>query len=216
MTEPGPNPLFAFRDVTVVAGGHTRLRARSLDIASGGITVITGPSGAGKSTLLRCCNRLVAPTTGRVLYRGTSLADIEPHEHRRQVGMVFQQPVPFPGTVAENLRTVADLDDGEVSELLERVALAPNVAQREATELSGGESQRMCLARTLTTRPSVLLADEPTSSLDPEAAETLERLARSLAESGTTVLWVTHDPAQAKRLGDRHLRLDQPPETAQL
>ena len=111
------------------------------------------------------------------------------------------------GEVADNLRTAVELSDDEVASLLASVALDRSFAEREATELSGGEAQRMCLARTLTTRPSVLLADEPTSSLDPEATAHLESLALNLASGGTTVVWVTHDPQQGERLADHHLRL---------
>ena len=199
--------LFAFRDVIVASGGIRRLTLAEADIAEGGITVISGPSGSGKSTLLRCCNRLVVPTTGTVTCRGIDIADRDARSLRRDVGMVFQQPVPFPGTVADNLRTAVALDDDEVASLLASVALDRSMADREATELSGGEAQRMCLARSLTTRPSVLLADEPTSSLDPEATAHLESLALGLAGRGTTVVWVTHDPLQGDRLADHHLRL---------
>nr|WP_287389663.1 phosphate ABC transporter ATP-binding protein [Candidatus Microthrix sp.] len=202
--------LFVFRDVVVASGGVRRLALGMADIAEGGITVVSGPSGAGKSTMLRCCNRLVVPSSGTVTYRGVDVADWEARALRRDVGMVFQRPIPFPGTVADNLRAAVALSDDEVSSLLRSVALEPSMADREATGLSGGEAQRMCLARTLTTRPSVLLADEPTSSLDPEATAHLETLALSLAQGGTTLVWVTHDPQQAERLADHHLRLGPP------
>lgn len=205
-----PDALFEFREVVVESGGVRRLTVRSIDLAEGGVTVIAGPSGSGKSTLLRCCNRLIAPTAGTIRYRGVDLAHRDVRALRRDVGMVFQRPTPFPGTVAHNLRTAAELGDDEIASLLASVALDASMAEREATELSGGEAQRMCLARTLTTRPSVLLADEPTASLDPESTQHLESLALSLAGRGTTVLWVTHDPRQAERLADHHLRLDRP------
>src|SRR5690606_37197612 len=95
--------LFAFERVGLVRGGTAVLDDVTLDLPEGGITVLVGPSGAGKSTLLRCCNRLEEPTTGVVCYRGTPLSALDPRAHRRRVGMVFQAPVPFPGTVAANL-----------------------------------------------------------------------------------------------------------------
>lgn len=202
--------LFEFRNVTVSGDDRPRLRNCSLRVAGEGITVITGPSGSGKTTLLRCCNRLVVPSEGSIMYRGRDLGGLDPPSLRRDVGMVFQRPVPFPGTVADNLRTAVALNDDEVASHLDRVGLNPSFAGRRATELSGGEAQRMCLARALTTKPTVLLADEPTASLDPEAVNVLERLALQLAADGTTVLWVTHDLAQAKRLGDDHLTLAGP------
>lgn len=206
-----PDPLFVFRDLLVAGAERPRLVVKSAAISDGGITVITGPSGAGKSTLLRCCNRLTVPTSGEISYRGVDLSELNARRLRRDVGMVFQRPVPFPGTVADNLRTAVELSDDEVGALLDRVALDRSFAGREATELSGGEAQRMCLARTLTTEPSVLLADEPTSSLDSEATEHLEGLALRLADEGTTVVWVTHDLDQADRLADDRLHLSPAP-----
>lgn len=197
-------PLFAFERVGLVRGGTTVLDDVTLTVPEGGITVFVGASGAGKSTLLRCCNRLEEPTTGVVRFRGTPLADLDPRTHRRRAGMVFQAPAPFPGTVAANVRAVApDLTDDEVAALLDRVGLDPALASRTADALSGGEAQRMVVARALTTEPEVLLADEPTSALDGAATARLEALARDLAADGMSVLWVSHDPEQVRRVADR-------------
>jgi putative ABC transport system ATP-binding protein len=172
-------------------------------IAESGITAVIGPSGAGKSTLLRTCNRLEAPTSGRVRYRGDDVAGLDPLVLRRRVGMVFQRPTPFPGTVLENLRIAEPLlGEREAIEALGRARLESDFLHRPATELSGGEAQRVCLARTLVTGPEALLMDEPTSSVDPQARNALERLARDLAASGVTIVWVTHDLAQMRRLAD--------------
>lgn len=174
-----------------------------------GITAIAGPSGAGKSTLLRCCNRLEAPDAGTVRYRGEDIAELDPLAHRRAVGMVFQAPVLFPGTVADNLR-VADPGAGDerIAGLLRRAALDPEAfAARDADTLSGGEGQRVCLARTLATDPHVILMDEPTSALDADASDELEALMRTLASDGVPVLLVTHDEAQLERVADHVLRL---------
>ncbi|MEZ5372282.1 MAG: ATP-binding cassette domain-containing protein [Microthrixaceae bacterium] len=205
-----PNPLFEYQEVTVAGADRPRLRRCSVRIPEGGITVITGPSGAGKTTLLRCCNRLTVPSEGTIDYRGVDVATIDPPTLRRDVGMVFQRPVAFPGSVADNLRAAVELGDDEVGELLDRVGLAQSFGTRRAAELSGGEAQRMCLARALTTNPSVLLADEPTASLDRDAVGVLEGLARQLADAGTSLLWVTHDRAQAQRLGDHQVALGLP------
>jgi putative ABC transport system ATP-binding protein len=175
-----------------------------------GVTAIAGPSGAGKSTLLRLCNRLEAPDAGVVRYRGADLATRDVLAHRREVGMVFQQPVLFAGTVADNLRVAApDADAGDLGALLERCALDRGFLDRTADELSGGEAQRACLARALATGPRVLLADEPTSALDPAATRTLERLLRRLADDGVPVLLVTHDAEQRRRVADAVLELDE-------
>jgi putative ABC transport system ATP-binding protein len=165
--------------------------------------VVVGPSGAGKSTLLRLCNRLEAPTSGTVRFRGDDVASLDPLALRRRVGMVFQRPTPFPGTVRDNLMVAAPgLDDGAAKEVLGRADLPPRFLDRPAHELSAGEAQRVCLARTLVTAPEVLLMDEPTSSVDPRSRRALEEMTRALATDGVPVLWVTHDHGQARRLAD--------------
>jgi putative ABC transport system ATP-binding protein len=206
-------PLFALEEVTVAGVTRPRLDRVSLTLGEdGGVTVLQGPSGSGKSTLLRLLNRLVAPDAGRVRYRGEDLATRDVLAHRREVGMVFQAPVLFPGTVADNLAVAAPQDGGgpapDPSALLERCGLPPaEFLDREAATLSGGEAQRACLARALVTAPRVLLMDEPTSALDAEAAATIESLTRRLAADGVAVILVTHDRAQATRLGDRVIAL---------
>ena len=144
-----------------------------------------------------------APTAGTIHFRGDDLQALDPLAHRRRVAMVFQAPTPFPGTVADNLRAVVpDLGDDEAHDLLTRVGLDPALLGRTADALSGGEAQRLVLARALTTGPEVLLADEATSALDATATARLEGLARTVADEGMPVLWVTHDLDQARRLAD--------------
>jgi putative ABC transport system ATP-binding protein len=169
---------------------------------------VSGPSGAGKTTLLRLCNRLEVPDTGVVCYRGQPLEELDPLVLRRQVGMVFQRPTPFPGTVADNLAVARPkADTEELSIALERVALDPGLLGQEARTLSGGELQRMCLARTLVTQPETLLLDEPTSALDAQPKQVFEATARNLAAQGITIIWITHDDAQACRVADRIYQL---------
>ncbi|MBI5105503.1 MAG: phosphate ABC transporter ATP-binding protein [Solirubrobacterales bacterium] len=198
--------LFELDGVTVAGDGRPRLRDVTLALPDTGVTVLQGPSGSGKSTLLRLLNRLEAPDEGTVRYRGEDLAQRDVLAHRREVGMVFQAPVVFPGTVADNLAVARPEEPPE--ELLERVGLPASFLERDASTLSGGEAQRACLARALATRPHVLLMDEPTSALDPAAAEVIERLARELAGGGVPVVLVTHDDAQARRVGDRIVRVE--------
>jgi putative ABC transport system ATP-binding protein len=197
-------PLFAFAHVSVPGlEGRWRLRDVNTSIPTGGVTALVGPSGSGKSTLLRCCNRLEVPAEGVVRFRGEDLAELDVLRLRRRVAMVFQRPAPFPGTCRDNLRVAQpDLDDNESRELLERVQLGPEFLDRVATELSGGEAQRLCLARSLAVDPEVVLMDEVTSSVDPAGRRALELLARSLADKGIPIVWVTHDLAQARRLAD--------------
>ncbi len=209
-TDEVPEALFHFDEVTVRFGDRVAIDRVTVQVHDGGVTVLLGPSGSGKSTLLRCCNRLVVPSSGRILLRGRDLAAMDPIGLRRRVGMVFQRPTPFPGTVFDNLR-VADPELSRIAatELLGTVALGGSMLDREATELSGGEAQRVCLARTLATGCEVVLADEITSSLDASAAAQVERTVRSLADHGRPVLWVTHDVVQAERLADHELRIEE-------
>lgn len=201
--------VFDFVDVVVERDGVRALNGFTAAVPGRGVTAIFGPSGSGKSTLLRVCNRLEVPTSGRVSFRGEDIAGVDPLWLRRRVGMCFQRPTPFARTVADNLR-VADpgASEARMAETLERVALAGSWLDREATALSGGEAQRMCLARTLMARPQVLLLDEPTSAVDAEAAAVIEDAVRELAADGIPALWVTHDAAQVERAADRVLRIE--------
>jgi putative ABC transport system ATP-binding protein len=199
---------FEFERVSIVRAGRRVLDQVTASIPAAGITVISGPSGAGKTTLLRLCNRLEVSDEGTVCYRGQPLDALDPLVLRRRVGMVFQRPTPFPGSVADNL-AVAHSEAGaeELAMALERVALDSGLLDQEARTLSGGELQRMCLARTLVTRPETLLLDEPTSALDAQPKRVFENTARDLAAQGITIIWVTHDEAQAGRVSDRIYQL---------
>lgn len=192
--------LIQFEDVSVTKSGTRVLDSVNLTLPDHGVTVVVGPSGSGKSTLLRLCNRLDVATSGVVRYRGTDVVAVDPLQLRREVGMVFQRPVVLPGTVGANLREAAPAaTDREIDAALSRVGL-PGVAERDASTLSVGEAQRMCLARTLMNQPRFVLFDEPTSSLDPRAASGIEQLAVALARDGIPSAWVTHDLAQMRRL----------------
>jgi putative ABC transport system ATP-binding protein len=201
--------LFEFDDVVVRFGEDVALDHVTASVPDGGsVTCLLGASGSGKSTLLRLCNRLEVPTSGTVRFRGRPLDEIDPLRLRRTVGMVFQRPTPFPGTVRDNF-LVADPEasDAAMREVLEQVHLPASFLDREADSLSGGEQQRGSLARTLITGPEVLLMDEPTSALDPTATRALEELGRELADGGMPVLWVTHALDQADRIADRRIVL---------
>lgn len=200
--------LFELHEVSLEINDRLILDRVSTSIPEKGITVLSGPSGSGKSSLLRLLNRLEVPTSGEIWFRGQPLDQLDPLALRRRVGMVFQQPTPFPGTVRDNLR-VADgqTSDPAMAEVLKSVGLSAGVIDRVADELSGGESQRVCLARTLLTHPEVLLMDEPTSALDDGAKRYLENTVHRLAHDGMPMVWVTHDLGQAERLGDNQLRL---------
>jgi len=196
--------LFEFAGVTVRFGDRVALDAVDLVLPQRRLIALVGASGSGKSTLLRLCNRLEVPTDGRIRFRGDDVAQLDPVQLRRRVGMVFQRPTPFDGSVLDNLR-VADptIDATSAAAWCARVGLPADVVEQTATTLSGGEAQRMCLARTLATRPQVVLMDEPTSALDHENALRIEDLARTLVDSdGISVIWVSHDRAQVERIAD--------------
>ena len=199
---------FDFQRVSVSRAGRPVLDKVTAQVPAAGITVVAGPSGAGKTTLLRLCNRLEIPDAGTVCYHGQPLDELDPLVLRRRVGMVFQRPTPFPGTVADNLAVASPgAGSGDMSTALTRVALDPDLLGQDARTLSGGELQRMCLARTLVTQPETLLLDEPTSALDAQPKLVFESTARGLAAQGITIIWVTHDDAQAGRVADRVYRL---------
>jgi putative ABC transport system ATP-binding protein len=200
---------FDLERVTVVLSGTSILDEITTEVPSDGVTVLKGPSGAGKSTLLRLCNRLEVPTSGTIRFKGDDIAGLDPLRLRRRVGMVFQRPTLFPGTIRDNLRVaLPDGTDDTYVDALGRAGLAAAFLDRTGDELSGGEAQRACLARTLVTSPEVLLMDEPTSALDDANTRLLERHTCSLTGDGVTVLWVTHDLAQADRIADHALTLD--------
>ena len=191
-----------FEIVDVVAGYDDTdvLNGVSLKIPAG-VFVIVGPSGSGKSTLLRLLNRLSSPRSGKIFYENVPIEDYEVNELRRKVGMVFQKPILFDGTVADNIRYArSSITDEKVRELLELVGLPSDYFGRRWDELSIGESQRVCLARTLATEPDVLLLDEPTSALDPTATGTIEELMLSFVPK-ISLVWVTHLMEKAERIG---------------
>jgi len=203
-----PTVAFEFEQVAVLRAGRRVLDQITASIPAAGITVVSGPSGAGKTTLLRLCNRLEVPDEGTISYRGQPLDELDPLVLRRRVGMVFQRPTPFPGSIADNLAVAyPDATIEELSIALTRVALDPGLLGQDARTLSGGELQRMCLARTLVTQPETLLLDEPTSALDAQPKQVFEHTARDLAAQDITIIWVTHDDAQARRVADRIYQL---------
>lgn len=169
---------------------------------------IVGPSGSGKSSLLRLLNRLDEPTSGTVFLDQQDYREIPPRTLRQRLGMVTQRPFLFPGDVAANLRFGPAqrgelLLDNQIAELLERIGL-PGFAARNVANLSGGEQQRVSLARALANRPEILLLDEPTSALDQQAKAGVEELIRKVAgENCFTCVMVTHDREQARRMCHR-------------
>jgi osmoprotectant transport system ATP-binding protein len=185
----------------------------TLEIPAGELVVLVGPSGCGKSTILRMCNRLVEPTSGRILLGHEDITRVDPVRLRRRIGYVIQHVGLFPHqNVRDNVATVPRLlgwprsrTDARVEELLDRVGLPANqYARRYPHELSGGQRQRVGVARALAADPVVLLMDEPFSAVDPIARARLqEEFLRLQAAVRKTIVFVTHDVDEAVRLGDR-------------
>lgn len=202
--------MIEFRRVSKVKGGKKILDDVSFKIERGELFVIQGESGSGKTTLLRLINRLEEATSGDILIYGKPIKNIPPLKLRREVVMVFQEPRLFQGTVLYNL-TVAPKYHGigvDVKRLLKEVGLE-GYEDRDAASLSGGEKQRLALARALALKPKAILMDEPTSALDEASREGIEEVIIKLKEvRGATIVLVTHDPNQAKRLGERGIVLD--------
>jgi len=198
-------PAFRLRGTSVTLGGQKILNDIDLEVRQGEVMAVVGPSGAGKSTLLRCLNRLNEISSGDVEFKGTPLRTLDPLDLRRRVGMVFQIPVMFEGSVKENIDYATSLGGPEAAaeELLVRVGLDPSFLNKNAANLSVGEQQRLCLARALVNQPEVLLMDEPTASLDPFNTRLVEDLILELCAQGLTIILVSHNMAQARRVGDR-------------
>ena len=211
--------MISFENISVSFGDVRALRDIDLRIGEGDLCVLVGPSGSGKSTLLRLVNGLVRPAAGIVRVRGEDVARSDPSRLRRSIGYVIQFVGLFPHrTVAENIATVPRLlgwpkakIESRVDEMLALVRLDPGeVRERSPSELSGGQAQRVGLARALAADPDLLLMDEPFGAVDPITRRTLRaELRRIHAETGKTVLLVTHDPLEALELATRLVVLRQ-------
>ncbi|MFB4212343.1 phosphate ABC transporter ATP-binding protein [Shouchella sp. JSM 1781072] len=192
--------------VTYKIDGTTILNQIDGSFYKGRITSLVGPSGAGKTSLFRLCNGMRTATEGTIQYNGKLLSSYVPTELRKKVGIVLQQATMINGTVRENLvlpLTLANeqLKDDAVKQSLEEVGLAASTMTKQAKELSGGQKQKLSIARTLLNQPDVLLLDEITSSLDRVSVREIEHLIEQIHERyGTTIVWITHQIEQAKRL----------------
>ena len=179
----------------------------SFTVPRGRALTLVGPSGSGKSTLLRCLNRLVEPTAGIVRVDGHDTRAVDPRELRRRVALVMQTPVLFEGTVRDNLRVrpvdaPGDFAEARLRATLGEVGLEADLLDRDAATLSGGEKQRVTIARALLRDPPALLLDEPTSALDPpNALLVVETISRLRAARDLTIVAVTHQPDLIRHLG---------------
>lgn len=198
-------PLLPLRltDVTYEAGGKRLIDRVSLTIDAGPRTVLLGPNGAGKSLLMRLCHGLLQPTSGQVRFNGPETID-----GRRRHAMVFQRPVMLRRSALANISyalMLAGIPHAErlrtAEDALVRVGLA-HLATQPARVLSGGEQQRLAIARAWALRPDLLLLDEPTANLDPTSTQAIESAIQAVHDAGTKVVLITHNLGQAHRLGD--------------
>jgi len=189
------------------------LKDVSFNVERGHALTLVGPSGSGKSSVLRCLNRLVEPTSGTVRFDGRDIRSFDPRELRSRAALVMQTPVMFEGTVRDNLcirpaGVSGDFSDNRLVATLDEVGLDSKLLDREATMLSGGEKQRVTIARALLRDPQALLLDEPTSALDPpNALLVVETISRLRAARSLSVVAVTHQPDLVRRLGGSLLYL---------
>ena len=198
--EEGMFPAEA-RKLVLDVDGTRLIDGIDLRLRPGPVTVVMGPNGAGKSLLLRLLHGLIQPTSGNITWGGQALDD----DIRRRQAMVFQRPVLLRRSVAANIDFVLGLRGkataGRRADILELVGLSDR-ARQPARLLSGGEQQRLALARALALAPDVLFLDEPTASLDPASVQWIEEIVRTAQDRGTKIIFVTHDIGQARRLGD--------------
>ncbi|WP_025158396.1 amino acid ABC transporter ATP-binding protein [Leifsonia aquatica] len=227
-TVTGARPMVRAEDVHKAYGSHHVLKGVSLDVHQGEVVCVIGPSGSGKSTFLRCINHLESIDGGRILvdgsligYRqaGDRLHDLKPREaaaQRRDIGMVFQRFNLFPHlSVLENVTTAPIMVGGQkpdqatarARELLDRVGLGEK-ANAYPGQLSGGQQQRVAIARALAMDPKLMLFDEPTSALDPELVGEVLDVMKGLAQSGMTMVVVTHEIGFAREVGDTLVFMD--------
>jgi len=189
--------LLIVRNLTVNSDGVNILDGVSFSVSQGECLCLTGPSGAGKTVLLKCLNRLIKPSAGEILLDGQDTGKMNPVEVRKQICLVGQLPVLFAGTVKDDYAT-----------LMENVGLSPEYLTKNASKLSGGEKQKVATARALGLKPAILLFDEPTAALDAASKLVIDDQIRRLnRDYGMTIIVVTHDMEEARRLSRRILRI---------
>ncbi|MFS0674665.1 phosphate ABC transporter ATP-binding protein [Ornithinibacillus sp. 179-J 7C1 HS] len=196
-----------FQNVNYSTDGLHILKNITGSFPDGKITTLVGPSGAGKSTLFKLCNGLRSPDSGEIFIKGKLINEYNPIELRRKVGIALQSATMIKGSVLENLELPLTLQDQHIErnfaeELLHDVGLGGDLIERSAKDLSGGQRQKLSIARTLVNKPSVLLLDEITSSLDRVSQHDIEELIEKINRKyGTTMIWITHNLDQALRIG---------------
>ena len=213
------NPIIQIKDMNKWFGDFQVLKDINLDVEANKKIVVCGPSGSGKSTLIRCINRLEEHQEGRIIVDGTELThDLKNIDSiRREVGMVFQQFNLFPHlTALENctlalkwVRKIPKVEAEEIANEYLNIVKIPEQANKFPGQLSGGQQQRVAIARSLCMKPNIMLFDEPTSALDPEMIKEVLDVMVDLANSGMTMIVVTHEMGFAEQVADRMIFMDE-------
>lgn len=205
--------LLEMKNVSYIKEDKTILKDISLKVEEGDFISIVGASGSGKSTLLKLLSHLISPTGGEILYRGRNMMSYDPVMLRREISYCVQSGALFGRTAQDNLAFPyeirgLEMDMEAVAGLLSKFGLEQDVLKKDNSSLSGGEKQRVALARTLLFNPAAVLLDEVTSALDQENTFIVEGVISELNNRGTTVLWITHSFDQSRRLGNKLLTVE--------
>lgn len=205
--------LLEFINVYFSNDDSSIIKNLSFKIEAGDFISIVGPSGSGKSSLLKLCSHLHKPSSGKILYKSIDMLDYDPIEIRKNICYCFQTPHLFGNTVLENLtfpykirNKPADMD--RVKYLLNLFNMSTDYLEKDTTNLSGGEKQRISLIRSLIIKPEVLLLDEVTSALDVDNTKIVENIINILNEEGVTILWITHNPEQSRKYANKILTIE--------
>lgn len=205
--------VLSLKNIIYESGDKKILNNANLEVNKNDFITITGPSGSGKTTLLRLCNNLISPSSGEIIFKNKKLEEYTPVDLRKNIALCFQMPYLFGDTVYENMIfpfeiRKKDYDEVLVKNIISKVNLNTSILDENVRNLSGGEKQRLSIARTILFNPEVLLLDEITSALDEENTLVIEKLINELHKNGTTVLWITHNKEQDNRVGNRSIVLE--------
>jgi putative ABC transport system ATP-binding protein len=205
--------LLKFENVSYAVNNRYILKNIYLEVNHRDFISVVGPSGSGKSTFFRLCSQLVSPTNGNIFYKNIPYTKYGPIEWRRKIAYCFQTPSLFGDTVMDNLKFPffirnKKLDLSMIKELLKNFKMSSEYLSRSIDNLSGGEKQRIALIRALIFNPEILLLDEVTSALDEKNTLIVEDVIKSLNDSGTTILWITHNSEQSKKYANKILSIE--------
>ncbi len=205
--------LLEFQNASYIKDDQAILRDITISIDKGDYISLVGPSGSGKSTFLKLCCNLISPSDGEIIYKDKLMVDQDPLELRKNIAYCFQSPYLFGETVTDNISFPYEIRDknmdlDKVEKLFNLFNLDKDYMNKEVKNLSGGEKQRIALIRSLLFEPEILLLDEITSALDVENTIIVENVMKSLNDKGITILWITHNPKQAKRNASKLLTIE--------